>query len=92
MERSGHGTKNSFLNMLNLKCLLIIHKELLSRESGQSVQLGKGRRAGELNLGVLGVQLICKVMAQEITWGEGALSALEGQCLGVLRGGRRLQS
>lgn len=50
MERSGHGTKNSFLNMLNLKCLLAIHKELLSRV-GSECAAWKGEKGWRAKFG-----------------------------------------
>ena len=45
-----------FLNMLNLKCLLVIHVGRLRGELDMSVGPGKGIRAGELLLGVLNTQ------------------------------------
>ena len=38
-------TKSSFLNMLSLKCLLVICMGRLSGELGMSVGLGKGIKA-----------------------------------------------
>lgn len=41
-KQSGYGTKSSFLNILNLKHLLAICVELVSKELSLSVALGKG--------------------------------------------------
>lgn len=85
-EQSGCGTKSSFLSILNVKHLLAICMEPVSKELGLSVELGKG--SGLENY-IWASQVCRRHMGQnEITSGENISRIYPG--LGRAKEGRPL--